>query len=80
MNIRPHPPSGYEADNASEELGDERETLRFEETPEGTRFKWAVDAKPKGVLNHLLGLLLGFYARRFYERTLISPLRKAMEK
>lgn len=80
MNIRLIPPAGYDADNASEELGNEKETLRFEETPEGTLYRWAVDAQPKGFFNHLLGKLFGFYVRRFYERALIKPLRKALEK
>ena len=80
MNIRLKPPEGYDADNASEELGSEKETLRFEEVSGGTLFRWAVDARPKGVVNHLLGALFGFYVRMFYERTLIKPLRKALEK
>lgn len=80
MNIRLRPPAGYGADNASEELGDEKETLRFEDVPEGTLYRWAVDARPKGFFNHLFGALFGFYVRRFYERTLIAPLRKALEK
>ncbi|MDQ3802356.1 MAG: SRPBCC family protein [Acidobacteriota bacterium] len=80
MNIRLSPPAGYDADNSSEELGSERETLRFEVVPEGTLYRWAVDARPRGFFNLLLGKLFGFYVRRFYERTLISPLRKALEK
>lgn len=80
MNIRLNPPAGYDADNTSEELGDEKETLRCDEAPGGTFFRWAVDARPKGLFNHLLGALFGFYVRGFYERTLISPLRKALEK
>jgi Polyketide cyclase / dehydrase and lipid transport len=80
MNIRLLPPTGYDADNTSEELGSERETLRFEEVPEGTLYRWAVDARPKGFFDHLLGRLFGFYVRRYYERTLITPLRKALER
>jgi carbon monoxide dehydrogenase subunit G len=76
MHLRLHPPEGYSAENTSEELGEESETLKFEEAPEGTLYRWTVEARPKGLLNHLLGMVLGFYVRRFYERSLIGPLRK----
>jgi hypothetical protein len=79
MNIRLRPPSGYDADNTSEELGNEKESLWFEVIPEGTLFKWEVIAEPKGVWTRLLARLLGFYVRRFYKRTLIRPLRNAVE-
>lgn len=80
MSIRLHPPAGFDADNTSEELGDEKETVRFEEIPKGTRYHWAVDAKPKGVHIHLLSKLIGYFVRRFYERTIIKPLRRALEQ
>lgn len=80
MNIRLQPPVGYDADNTSEELGDEKESLRFEEVSEGTLYRWTVDARPKGSINHLLGMLFGFFVRWYYERTLIKPLRKALER
>lgn len=79
MNIRLHPPAGFDADNVSERLGEEKETIRFEETPEGTLYKWAVDAKPNGVHVRLLSKFLGYFVRRFYERTIIKPLREALE-
>ena len=80
MDIRLHPPAGFDADNASQELGAEKEVLRFEEMSGGTLYRWAVDARPRGFLNHLLGRLFGFYVRRFYERTLIKPLRAELER
>lgn len=80
MRVTLDPPRGYVAANSSEELGEERETLEFEESPGGTHYRWAVEAKPKGFLNHLLGIVGGFYVRRYYERTLIVPLRKAVER
>ena len=80
MNIRLHPLAGFDADNTSKELGDEKETVRFEEIPEGTRYHWAVDARPKGVHIHLLSKFIGYFVRRFYERTIIKPLRQALEQ
>ena len=80
MNIRLHPPSGYDADNTSDELGKEKESIRFDEVPGGTLYRWEVNAEPTGLLTPLLGRLFGFYVRRFYERTLITPLKKAVEE
>lgn len=80
MRVTLDPPRGYVAKNTSEELGEENETLIFEEAPGGTLYRWAVEAKPNGFLNHLLGMVGGFYVRRYYERTLIMPLRKAIER
>ena len=79
MHLKLQPPSGYDADNTSAEFGREKEKLRFEEIPEGTLFKWEVEAEPKGFFDHLLGRFAGFYVRRFYEKTLIGPLKKAVE-
>lgn len=80
MKIRLHPPAGYDADNDSAELGEEKETIRFEEIPEGTLYKWSVDAKPKGIHIHLLSKFVGYFIRRFYERTIIKPLKRALEQ
>ena len=79
MNIRLHPLAGFDADNDSEELGEEKETVRFEEIPEGTLYKWVVDAKPNGFHVRLLSRFLGYFVRRFYERTIIKPLKGALE-
>lgn len=79
MNIRLRPPAGYDADNVSEKLGEEKEAIRLEEIPEGTLYKWAVDAMPKGIHVRLPGKFAGYFVRRFYERTIIKPLRGALE-
>ncbi len=79
MRIVLDPPDGYTADNTSEELGEERETLEFKEISEGTLYHWSVYAKPKGLIDYFLGVLFGFYVRRYYERTLIRPLKEALE-
>lgn len=80
MNFRLHPLVGYDADNTSEKLGEEKETVRLEEIPEGTLYKWTVDARPNGILVNLLGSFLNPFIRRFYERTIIDPLRRALER
>ncbi|MGH9947936.1 MAG: SRPBCC family protein [Pyrinomonadaceae bacterium] len=80
MNIRLHPLAGFDADNTSEKLGEEKETVRFEEIPEGTLYKWTVEVKPSGIHVHLLSKFLGYFIRRFYERTIIKPLSRAVEQ
>ena len=80
MNFRLYPLVGYDADNTSEKLGEEKETVRLEQIPEGTLYKWTVDAKPNGIHVRLLGKFLSYFIRRFYERTIIKPLRRALEQ
>ncbi|MGH9947931.1 MAG: SRPBCC family protein [Pyrinomonadaceae bacterium] len=79
MNFQLHPLLGYDAENASEILGEEKETVRLETISEGTLYKWTVDAKPNGIHVRLLGKFLGHFIRRFYERTIIEPIRQALE-
>ena len=80
MNIQLHPLTGFDADNISEKLGEEKETVRFEQIPEGTLYKWAVDVNPRGIHIHLLSRFIGYFVRRFYERTIIKPLSRALEQ
>ena len=80
MDICLYPLTGFDAENSSEELGEEKESVRLEEVPEGTLYKWTVHARPKGFHVQLLSRFIGFFIRRFYERTIIKPLRHALEK
>lgn len=80
MNISLHPSDGYDAENISAKLGEEKENVRLEEIPEGTLYKWTVDAQPNGIHVRLLGGFLNGFIRRFYERTIINPLRRAVEQ
>ena len=80
MNIRLYPLSGYDAENISAKLGEEKEQVRLEEIPEGTLYKWTVDAQPNGIHVHLLSGFLSRFVHRFYERTIIKPLRQALEQ
>ena len=80
MTIQLHPLAGFDADNTSEKLGEEKETVRFEKIPEGTLYKWVVDVNPRGIHIHLLSRFIGYFVRRFYERTIIKPLSRALEQ
>lgn len=79
MTIRLNRPVGYESSNVSENLGEECEFVRLEEVPEGTLYKWNVEAKPNGRVIRIFGRFLQPFIRRFYERTMINPIRKELE-
>ncbi|MFN2513174.1 MAG: SRPBCC family protein [Pyrinomonadaceae bacterium] len=80
MNIQLDPPHGYYAENVSRQLGKEWETLQFQEVDQGTLFIWSVKVEPKKFIVRLMAPFLSLPIRWFYKRTIILPVRRALEK
>jgi len=81
MKTQLRPPFGYVSDNKSKMGTSGHEEFLMEEIPEGTKINYVYEVNLKNPIFRVFGkFLIGNYAMRFWEHSVIDKLKEMLEK
>ena len=81
MQTQLRPPAGFVSDNVSGIGTSGHEEFLMEEIPGGTKINYTYDVELKNPILRVFGkILIGRYAMRFWEHSVIDKLKEMLEK